>query len=201
MIRAAIPDDAKALAILLIDSWRAAYTGLVPKEHLEKMDSVKRAIRFRDGLMAKTGETYVVDDGGEIQGFVSLGGCRDADVDRTQIGEIWAIYVAPQHWRRGLGRELCRYAEDLLLSRGYSQCVLWVFEGNAQGRRFYEAVGFRLDGASKILNPGAPLEAVRYRKTLRSDRQATQQEGAPIGLPENIRQMAAPGETQEKCRQ
>ena len=43
---------------------------------------------------------------------------------------------------------------------------LWVFAGNEQARRFYEAMGYSPDGASRMLVPGPPLEAVRYRKGL-----------------------------------
>jgi len=61
---------------------------------------------------------------------------------------------------------LCHEAEKKLISRNYRQVVLWVFEGNAAARRFYEAMGFEVDGASKTLNPGTPLQAIRYRKQL-----------------------------------
>jgi hypothetical protein len=61
---------------------------------------------------------------------------------------------------------LCRYGEHILRARGYRSATLWVFAGNEQGRRFYEAMGYRADGATKILTPGAPLEAVRYRREL-----------------------------------
>jgi hypothetical protein len=54
----------------------------------------------------------------------------------------------------------------MLASRHFKQAILWVFEGNDSARRFYEAMGFKVDGASKTLNPGAPLKAIRYRKQL-----------------------------------
>ncbi len=72
----------------------------------------------------------------------------------------------PEHWRKGIGITLCKQSESMLASRGYSVATLWVLEANDQARRFYEAMGFRVDGASKILNLGAPLKAVRYRKEL-----------------------------------
>jgi len=43
---------------------------------------------------------------------------------------------------------------------------MWVFAGNANARRFYEAMGYVPDGASKILEAGKPLEAVRCRRRL-----------------------------------
>ena len=56
----------------------------------------------------------------------------------------------------------------MLASRHYTHAVLWVFDGNQAARGFYEAMGYATDGASKVLHPGAPLKAIRYRKQLTS---------------------------------
>jgi len=165
-IRCATPDDADALAKVHIDAWRSAYRGLVSDSHLGKLDYAKRAQYFRKTLTEHSQETYLAEENGEVLGFLTLGGCRDADVDEQRTGEIWGIYLAPMHWRKGVGRSLCQYGERILQLRGYTLATLWVFGGNAQARRFYEAMGFKADGASKTLSPGTPLEAVRYRKQL-----------------------------------
>jgi ribosomal protein S18 acetylase RimI-like enzyme len=86
--------------------------------------------------------TYIVVQEGQILGFLTLGGCRDSDVDPQITGEIWGIYLAPQYWRRGAGTLLCRHAEQVLAARGYSELKLWVLAGNGPARRFYEAMGF-----------------------------------------------------------
>ncbi len=165
-IRPATPADAAALARVHIDAWRAAYRGLVPDTYLAALDYERRAERFREALAAHAEETYLVEQNGAVAGFMTLGPCRDADLDPGATGEIWGIYLAPEHWRKGIGRFLFRQGEQMLKARGYVQITLWVFEGNAQARRFYEALGFQADGASKTLNPGAPLQAIRYRKKL-----------------------------------
>jgi ribosomal protein S18 acetylase RimI-like enzyme len=166
-IRRATPDDAVALAKVLIDSWRFAYRGLVPELHLDSLDYDRWAQRFRESLVQNEEETYVAERDGEVLGLLTLGGCRDADVDQAAVGEIWRIYLSPKHWRKGLGSRLHRYGERTLKLRGYTVVTLWVFAGNEQARRFYEGMGFELDGASKTLTLGASLEAVRYRKELR----------------------------------
>ena len=165
-IRRATSNDAGALAKVHIDSWRSAYRGLVPDAHLESLDCERRAQRFRESLGGNAGETHVAEQDGEVLGFLTLGACRDTDADQKATGEIWGIYLAPAHWRKGIGSLLCRYGEQRLRLRGYVAATLWVFAGNGPARRFYEAMGFKSDGASKTLNPGAPLEAVRYRKEL-----------------------------------
>ena len=104
---------------------------------------------------------------GQIVGFLTLGDCRDSDVNQQTTGEIWGIYLSPEYWRKGIGRFLSEQGEAMLVSRGRSFATLWVLEANDQTRRFYEAMGFETDGATKQLNLGAPLTAVRYRKKLK----------------------------------
>jgi ribosomal protein S18 acetylase RimI-like enzyme len=88
-------------------------------------------------------------------------------VDQKTTGEIWGIYLAPSQCRKGIGTLLCRYGERTLKGRGYQSARLWVFAGNEEARQFYEAMGFTLDGGTKTLDRGAPLEAVRYGKELK----------------------------------
>jgi ribosomal protein S18 acetylase RimI-like enzyme len=163
-LRRATPDDATALAHVHVDSWRSAYRGLVPDEFLDSLDYCQRSRRFREALAAGSEETYLAEEDGEPIGILTLGACRDADVDQATAGEIWGIYLAPQHWRKGLGRAIFQRAEQMLQARGYTLATLWVLEGNQQARRFYEAMGFETDGASRLHNLGAPLKAIRYRK-------------------------------------
>ncbi|HUW35197.1 MAG TPA: GNAT family N-acetyltransferase [Planctomycetota bacterium] len=170
-IRRANADDAISLASVHVDSWHAAYRGLVPDTFLEQFAYERRAERFRQSLAANSEETYIIEEDGKAMGFLTLGACRDADAAAGRTGEIWGIYVAPAHWRKGMGRQLCEFGEQLLSSRGYQEATLWVLEANQSARRFYEAMGFHLDGASKEVKLGVPLQAVRYRKNLQHEPQ------------------------------
>jgi ribosomal protein S18 acetylase RimI-like enzyme len=87
-------------------------------------------------------------------------------MDKEPAGEIYALYLSPEYWRRGIGRSMCLKAEGILKSQGYSLIVLWVFESNQRARKFYEAMGFMADGCRKVLNVGASVNGVRYRKAV-----------------------------------
>src|ERR1035441_368532 len=97
-IRRAKPNDADALARVNIDSWRSAYRGLVPDTHLKSLDYGHLSQRFGKDL-ASLGdeETYIADEAEEVLGFVTLGTCRDPDLDQATAGEILGIYLGPQH--------------------------------------------------------------------------------------------------------
>ena len=166
-IRRATADDAQCLAKVHVEAWRSAYKGIVPDSHLAKLDVSRQTERFRKWLSEPSGETYVAEQDSEIAGYITLGSCSDADVDKGDIGEIWGIYIDPKHWRKGIGRLLCRKGEEVLRSLGYTVVVLRVFEANDQARGFYEAMGFEADGSAKELTIGVALAAIRYRKELR----------------------------------
>ena len=165
-MRPARVDDAPALARVHVDSWRAAYRGLVPDSSLQRFTYQWREECFRQALATGAEETYVVQLDEEAVGILTVGAARDADLDVNRTGEIWGIYISPEYWRKGIGSRLVEEAERMLKSRGYENAVLWVLEGNQQARGFYEAMGFSPDGESKIIDWGTPLKAVRYRKAL-----------------------------------
>ncbi len=166
LIRPAKPEDSEILAEIHIDAWKAAYCGLVPQDYLQKLDYGKRAERFRALLTTDSENTFVAEEEQKLLGFITLGNCRDDDVDPKETGEIWGIYLAAENWRKGIGTKLCCFGENLLLSCGFKIIVLWVFAENEQARKFYEALGFAADGAEKTLNRGKLLLAVRYRKRI-----------------------------------
>jgi len=165
-IRTARVNDAPALARVHVDSWRAIYRGLVPDSSLHGFTYEWREECFRQSLVTKAKETYVVQVEEEVVGFLTLGAAQDPDLDVDRTGEIWGIYISPGYWRKGIGKGLVEEAERILRSRRYEDVILWVLEGNQQARWFYEAMGFCLDGESKIIDWGTPLKAVRFRKAL-----------------------------------
>ena len=165
-LRQATPDDAMELARVHVAAWHEAYRGIVPDSQLEQFTVEARTGRFRAFLAEGSAETYAVEHDTRIVGFLTLGACRDSDLEQTGTGEIWGIYILPEYWRQGLGKYLCGQGQKLLASRGFTIATLWVLEANLPARRFYEAMGFAPDGATKQLPFGIPLTAIRYRKHL-----------------------------------
>jgi ribosomal protein S18 acetylase RimI-like enzyme len=171
-VRPAQVGDAPALARVHVDSWRAAYGELVPDSSLQRFTYEWREECFQQSLATNAGETYLIEVDEEVVGFLTLGAARDPDLDTSRTGEIWGIYILPNYWRKGIGKRLAEEAERILKSMGYEDAAFWVLEANQQARRFYEAMGFGLDGESKNVDWGTPLKAVRYRKALQPVGQA-----------------------------
>lgn len=166
-IRRATANDAPMLAKVHVDSWQVAYRGIVPDSFLERFTYQRREEAFRQALTANLEETYLVEDNDHAIGILTIGASRDADLDVNCTGEIWGIYIAPDYWRRGIGTTLVYEAERILQSRGFNQVILWVLEENMDARRFYERMGFCLDGMYRTVELGKPLKAVRYKKVMK----------------------------------
>ncbi len=49
-----------------------------------------------------------------------------------------------------------------LRREGFARVTLWVLEGNARARRFYEVAGLAPDGARKVLEMPGETPEIRY---------------------------------------
>jgi GNAT superfamily N-acetyltransferase len=162
-VRLAELGDADAIAEVHVASWRGAYTGLLPASVLDAHTVERRAARWREGLANANQRTWVALSDGIVVGFASGGPARDPDVT-GRVGELYAIYVTPAAWDRGVGHAL-HQAALAALGDEYDAVVLWVLDGNARARRFYGRHGWSPDGAVKQEHRGeSVLNEVRYRR-------------------------------------
>ena len=135
-VRAARQSDAPAIARVHVESWRAGYGGLLAQELLEKL-SVRERERIWRGALAdddalRAGRRVEVAVAGEaVVGFVSAGPSREHDA-AAQVGEIYAIYVAPEHWSSGIGQALLNSAIGHLEAIAMREALVWVLVSNAR---------------------------------------------------------------------
>jgi GNAT superfamily N-acetyltransferase len=165
MVRDARREDAAAIARVHTRSWQVAYTHAFPAEALAGISVERRTEWWAQQLSAPSRRValLVAEIDGEVRGFASVG---PADEDE-RLGELYAIYVDPDHWGAGLGRTLIAEAEERLRSAGFTEAILWVLEDNPRTRRFYEAAGWTHDGGAKLdTHLGTEVSEVRYRKLL-----------------------------------
>jgi GNAT superfamily N-acetyltransferase len=83
-----------------------------------------------------TGRGWVIESEGKIVAFA---------IGNGTSGNIWALFVHPDHERRGYGRLLHDSMVEWLFSRGLER--LWLTTGpNTRAQRFYEAAGWERMG-------------------------------------------------------
>jgi GNAT superfamily N-acetyltransferase len=147
-IRPALPKDAMAVARVHVRSWQVAYRGLFPDEYLDALRPEDRAPRY-DFSNADRARPYtlIAIEAGEILGFATTSPSRDETL--PGYGELNALYVAPEHWRKGVGAMLAAAQYERLIQLGFRDALLWLLAGNSQAERFYRAEGWRPDGVRR----------------------------------------------------
>jgi N-acetylglutamate synthase-like GNAT family acetyltransferase len=76
-----------------------------------------------------------------VVGFVGVGPGRDSAA-AAQAGELYAIYLRPDQWGRGIGAQLHSATIQRLSTLGLTQVTLWVLEGNERAIGFYHRNGW-----------------------------------------------------------
>jgi GNAT superfamily N-acetyltransferase len=166
-IRHASPDDAAAMADLNVRAWREAFAGALHPEVLEAQDPGRLRRWWEEALPStEPAFTGVAIEDGRVVGFVHAGPPRDADLDPGRFHEIWGLYVDPGRARRGIGSALLAWAVAAIEAGPWEAATLWTLRDVAATRCFYEAMGWRADGAEKVQRSasGHPLPQVRYRR-------------------------------------
>lgn len=97
-------EDLPAIAQLLVTIWQQAYANFLPADFLHNMDPVRQQDRHRRYFEAGTTYWVVEDPSGKICGFTSYGPNR---IEQVRVGlELYTLYVALEHQRLGLGKQL-----------------------------------------------------------------------------------------------
>lgn len=87
----------------------------------------------------KTGRGWVIESNGEVVAFA---------IGNAQTGNVWALFVHPDHERRGHGRLL----HDTMVEWLWSQKLdrLWLTtQPRTRAQAFYESAGWQLAGVTE----------------------------------------------------
>ena len=86
----------------------------------------------------RTGRGWVIESGGEVIAFA---------IANATDGNIWALFVHPDHERRGYGRRLHDTMIDWLGAQGLKR--LWLTtEPGTRAQSFYESAGWQFVGSA-----------------------------------------------------
>lgn len=165
-IEAGGPEDAAGIAHISVLGWQAAYRGLMPDEFLDGLDPDQRRHNW-ERTAGEAGKLVLVarDREDTLAGFVAVRASPDADAGPS-TADVGALYVHPARWRQGVGKALLQGAVEASRERGFADVTLWVLEGNMRARCFYEALGFRPDGATKVEGRWGAFTVVEVRYRL-----------------------------------
>ncbi len=164
IIRPAIHTDAPAIARVHVDTWRAAYRGMIPDDYLDSLSYDRRTDFWAQEISAPFSPFFVIvaqeSETGPVVGFVNGGPLRSGHPGYE--GELCALYVLPEAQGKGIGRKLVQACAQTFKDRGITSMLLWVIKDNAPSRAFYEALGGQLLNEQQFELGGATLTEVGY---------------------------------------
>lgn len=165
-IRSASFDDALAIADVHVETWRNGYPGLIPDAVLVRLSRRAQSDAWSRVLKRPQGPHQVLvaeSDDGELWGFGSCGPSRESLLPHA--GEIYTLYIRPEHQEQGLGRDLLLALHDNLSNRGFRGALAWVLAGNP-ARFFYQAMGAKpiAEKIERIWNTDLSQTAYAWRE-------------------------------------
>jgi L-amino acid N-acyltransferase YncA len=163
IVRRGSIEDAHRIAAVHVCSWQKAYGEIVDQNYLDALSVAEREARWAEIFNRNKSEVLVAEADGVILGFSSFGRSRDKDVG-AKVSELYAIYVTPSNWSKGIGCALWKETYMALVKLGYTSSTVWVLSANQRAIRFYRKAGFALcAGSETIVKIGSQeLPEVRY---------------------------------------
>lgn len=95
-------------------------------------------------VIKETADDAVATDGADP----GAGNAENAGPTR-RTGELAVLYVAPDHWREGVGRRLVRRVLSSLAAADCTDVNAWVVDGNDPAFAFFRRQGWTLSGARR----------------------------------------------------
>jgi GNAT superfamily N-acetyltransferase len=173
IIRPALPEDAAAMAHVLVDTMQVAHRGQIPDHLLDTPPLAQKYARsernwrrtldrIAEGIRPLE-RVLVAVEGGQV---VGLGMACPRGIPETEFdafeGEVSILYVLPTHQGRGVGRRLLLALMRYLVDVGLPSLVIQCVTANLPARRFYEAMGGTIVGERLFADEGERLPSVVY---------------------------------------
>lgn len=167
MIRPATIDDVPSIAALHVAGWQGAYGGIVDQAYLDSLSIEQRKADWQKWLASGETTVFIAEKDGRPGGFIAYGRTKtpppgSSNIRPTHSAEIYGLYLHPDFWRQGMGRALLQAAAVDLRDKKHKSLCLWVLDGNARGKSFYESMGGQRIGKHMITIGPDDLKEICY---------------------------------------
>ena len=131
------------MATVQVTSWRTAYRGLLDEGYLGGLSTDQLTDHWERAIdrLPSTEHLLVIETEGSVVGYAHTGPSRGGDA-APQAGELYALYVRPDHWDLGVGRAIHDAGLEGMAGDGYLRARLWMLGTNDRARRFYGRQGW-----------------------------------------------------------
>jgi len=144
-IRMVQEGDAKTLAYIQTESWKAAFKGIVPDVLLTKYTEIARAENMYTRILEENiGNGYILEVNGNAHCIAYWDATREKDM--PGYAELICIHSLQNKWHQGYGSQMMSRVLYDIRKAGYKKVMLWVFEKNARAINFYQKHDFAANG-------------------------------------------------------
>ena len=170
LVRDADVADVDGLASCIVASWLEAHRHQVPRdlwEHRRDNWTVEvSAAAWNRTLLEIAAEAAVRSHVLVATELEMIVGLVMGTVNESGEGEVDALYVAPEHQGRGVGRRLLSASFERLRAAGAENARVVVLAANAPARQFYQHMGGSEAGSVEVDEDDEVLPATAYSWSL-----------------------------------
>jgi ribosomal protein S18 acetylase RimI-like enzyme len=164
MIRKATINDVSRIAEIQIYGWRFAYAKFLSEKKLYFDRQVIKSMKSHEKRIEEGNiDEFVYEDNEIIKGFMMMANSRDED--KKNAFELTVIYIEPYFKKQGIGTKMINYFEKVGREKNKKEFIVWVFDKNIEGKRFYEKNGYQHDGTRRNVEEYNEDE-IRYEKVI-----------------------------------
>lgn len=159
-IREARMEDAQAIAVVHVNSWKETYAGIISQAYLSQLSYMERTALWKK-IIASGAKVFVAENqDGEIVGFGNGGKERSGAYPSYQ-GEVYALYLLKAYQRQGIGKEIVKRIVAYLHTQHLQGMLIWVLADNPSVG-FYKIIGGKKLDEEVVHIGGTDLMEVAY---------------------------------------
>ena len=158
-LRLARPADAAAMTVMQRASWLAAYGEVLGADMLAQLAVTDHLQIWRHRLAEPGPVPMLVCQDDVVIGLLYW---QPSLEEGLMTARIRALYLHPDFWRQGIGTMLIKHAARTLKEQKHGAICLWVLDGNARAKSFYEKMGGQKIGNKMIEIGPSKLKEVCY---------------------------------------
>lgn len=151
-VRRAIITDSFEMSGVYVQSWKAAYRGILSKEYLDGLSAESWTEEIVNDFENNNMIAWVITRGKDIIATATVLESQSSQYEGYL--EIDSIYVLPKYWDQKAGSILMDEILSYAKNSGYHDIMLWDFEDNADSIKFYEKFGFEANDDLKAVQKG-----------------------------------------------
>ena len=143
-IKQASESDAAIMSKICCLGWKCSYRGMLSDFLLNDLPEDYWTKDFKHLLKNRLVEAFLILKDSVPAGCIIYSVAREKKF--RGYGELIALYIHPDFYRRRYGEILIKRAMNRLYELNMKQSYLWVLKKNKGARKFYKRMGFSCNG-------------------------------------------------------